>query len=411
MENFSEDAVTGAHLAVPSGRVLGRDPRRTTEYACGRGLRVGPNLRPPAFALLALLLALLAPANAGATRLKDVADLTGVRSNQLIGYGLVVGLDGTGDGVKAAFTRQSLTAMLQRLGVNVDASALKVENIAAVMVTADLPPFARQGSRLDVTVSSIGDCESLRGGTLLMTPLKGADNGVYAVAQGAVSIGGFSFGGRGGGGVQKNHPTTGRIVSGGLVEREVDVDFAATDHLRYALRHPDFTTAERLAVAINERFGRHLAVAADAGTVDVAVPEEYLKHPVPFAARLEEVQVTEDRAAKVILNERTGTVIMGSQVRLSTVAIAHGGLSISIKETPLVSQPSPLSTGGETVQATDSTVEVKEEERRLVVVPEGVSLADVVGALNALGVGPGDLIAILQALQAAGALHAELEII
>ncbi|HBB40914.1 MAG: flagellar biosynthesis protein FlgA [Nitrospirae bacterium CG18_big_fil_WC_8_21_14_2_50_70_55] len=374
-----------------------------------RGQRVAAAVRGLLFGLLVWVVVF--PTSAAATRLKDVAELTGVRSNQLIGYGLVVGLDGTGDGVKSTFTRQSLTAMLDRLGVNVDAASLKVENIAAVMVTADLPPFAHQGSHLDVTVSSIGDCESLRGGTLLMTPLKAADNGVYAVAQGAVSIGGFSFGGRGGGGVQKNHPTTGRIVSGGLVEREVEVDFGATDRLRYGLRHPDFTTAERLAAAINEKFGSPLAMAADAGTVEVQVPEEFLHHPVPFAARLEGVEVAEDRVAKVILNERTGTVVMGSEVRLSTVAIAHGGLSISIKETPLVSQPAPLSLGGTTVQATDSQVQVQEEERRLMVVAAGVSLAEVVGALNALGVTPGDLIAILQALQAAGALHAELEII
>ena len=402
---FSETTAAGAPRVAPARRIPGRSPRPATRSVRRRSVRPGVGL------LLALLLTLLAPARAVATRLKDVADLTGVRSNQLIGYGLVVGLDGTGDGVKSTFTRQSLTAMLQRLGVNVDAASLKVENIAAVMVTASLPPFARQGSRLDVTISSIGDCESLRGGTLLMTPLKGADNQVYAVAQGAISIGGFSFGGRGGGGVQKNHPTTGRIVSGALVEREVEVDFADTRRLRYALRNPDFTTAERLAVAINERFGRPLAQATDAGTVEVAVPDEYLHHPVPFAARLEGVEVKEDRVAKVILNERTGTVIMGADVRISTVAIAHGGLSITIKETPLVSQPAPLSTGGSTVEATDSQVEVKEEERRLALVPAGVSLAEVVNALNALGVGPGDLIAILEAMKAAGALHAELEII
>lgn len=402
MKPLAETWRSGARRVVDAGGLLGHlgHAGRWPRVSATRWLLAG---------LIGWLLA--GPAGVGATRLKDVADLAGVRSNQLIGYGLVVGLDGTGDGVKSTFTRQSLTAMLERLGVNVDAASLKVENIAAVMVTADLPPFAHQGARLDVTVSSIGDCESLRGGTLLMTPLKGVDNGVYAVAQGAVSIGGFSFGGHGGGGVQKNHPTVGRIVSGASVEREVELDFSAIGRLQYALHHPDFTTAERLAVAINERFGRNLAVAADAGTVEVEIPEEYLHHPVPFTARLEGVEVAEDRVAKVILNERTGTVIMGGEVRLSTVAIAHGGLSISIKETPLVSQPTPLSTGGTTVVATDSTVAVEEIERRLVVVPEGVSLAEVVGALNALGVGPGDLIAILQALQAAGALHAELEII
>ncbi|RMF82014.1 MAG: flagellar basal body P-ring protein FlgI [Nitrospirae bacterium] len=380
------------------------DPRRRTPRA-GLAARVAASL---AAALLALAGAAVP---AAATRLKDVADVVGVRSNQLIGYGLVVGLDGTGDGVKSTFTRQSLTAMLRRLGVTVDATALKVENVAAVAVTADLPPFAREGSRLDVTVSSIGDAESLRGGTLLMTPLKGPDGKVYAVAQGAVSVGGFSFGGRGGGGVQKNHPTTGRIASGALVEREIPYELTGHDTLRLALRRPDFTTAERIAVAIDGRFGERIAEAQDPGTVVVRIPDRYRERPVPFAARLEGIEVQEDQVARVVLNERTGTVIMGEEVRLSTVAIAHGGLSISIKETPLVSQPAPLSTGGKTVEATDSQVEVKEEERRLAVVPAGVSLAEVVRALNALGVGPGDLIAILQALKAAGALHAELELL
>jgi flagellar P-ring protein precursor FlgI len=358
-----------------------------------------------------LLLSLAAAARSEATRLKDLADLTGVRNNQLIGYGLVVGLDGTGDGVKSTFTRQSLTSMLRRVGVTVDADALKVENIAAVVVTATLPPFARQGSRVDVTVASIGDSESLRGGVLVMTPLKGVDGEVYAVAQGPVSVGGFSFGGRGGGGVQKNHPTTGRIANGGLVEREVPVDFASLDRFRYALHEPDFTTAERTAIAINEHFGIEVAHPKDAGTIEVEIPAEYRKRPVFFAASLESVDVHEDRVARVVLNERTGTVIMGDDVRLSTVAISHGGLSITVTETPVVSQPNALSRGGRTVVETQSQVEVTQEERRLVMVQEGVSLAEVVRALNALGVGPGDLIAILQAAKAAGALHADLELI
>lgn len=358
-----------------------------------------------------LLLSLAAAARSEATRLKDLADLTGVRNNQLIGYGLVVGLDGTGDGVKSTFTRQSLTSMLRRVGVTVDAEALKVENIAAVVVTATLPPFARQGSRVDVTVASIGDSESLLGGVLLMTPLAGIDGEVYAVAQGPVSIGGFSFGGRGGGGVQKNHPTSGRIANGGLVEREVPVEFAALEQFRYALHEPDFTTAQRTAIAINEHFGIEVAHPTDAGTIEVEVPADYRAQPVLFAAALESIDVHQDRAARVVLNERTGTVIMGQDVRLSTVAISHGGLSITITETPVVSQPNPLSRGGQTVVETQSQVEVTQDERRLIMVEEGVSLAEVVRALNALGVGPGDLIAILQAAKAAGALHAELELI
>jgi flagellar P-ring protein precursor FlgI len=358
-----------------------------------------------------LLFSLAVAVPSEATRLKDLADLTGVRSNQLIGYGLVVGLDGTGDGVKSTFTRQSLTSMLRRVGVTIDAERLKVENIAAVVVTATLPPFARQGSHVDVTVASIGDSESLRGGVLLMTPLRAADGGVYAVAQGPVSIGGFSFGGRGGGGIQKNHPTTGRITNGGLVEREVPVDFAALERFRYALREPDFTTAQRTAIAINEHFGVEVARPTDAGTIEVEVPADYRDQPVLFAAALESIDVQQDHIARVVLNERTGTVIMGQDVRLSTVAISHGGLSISITETPLVSQPNPLSRGGQTVVETQSQVEVTQEERRLVVVEQGVSLSEVVRALNALGVGPGDLIAILQAAKAAGALQAELELI
>ena len=232
-----------------------------------------------------------------------------------------------------------------------------------------------------------------------------------AVAQGPVSIGGFSFGGRGGGGIQKNHPTAGRIANGGLVEREVPVDFASLDRFRYALHDPDFTTAERTAIAINERFGVEVAHAKDAGTIEVAVPDEYRDQPVLFAAKLESVDIHEDHVARVVLNERTGTVIMGDDVRLSTVAISHGGLSITVTETPVVSQPNALTRGGQTVVATQSQVEVTQEERRLVMVQEGVSLAEVVRALNALGVGPGDLIAILQAAKVAGALHADLELI
>jgi len=365
----------------------------------------------PGVVAVVSLLFLAAASRGEATRLKDFADLTGVRNNQLIGYGLVVGLDGTGDGQKSTFTRQSLTSMLRRVGVTVDAEALKVENIAAVVVTATLPPFARQGSRVDVTVSSIGDCESLRGGVLLMTPLKGADSQVYAVGQGPVSIGGFSFGGRGGGGVQKNHPTTGRVANGGLVEQEIPFDFTAQDRFRYALHEPDFTTAQRTAIAINQHFGMDVARPADAGTIEVEIPPEFRQQPVFFAAALESIDIQQDHPARVVLNERTGTVIMGQDVRLSTVAISHGSLSISITETPLVSQPQPLSAGGETVVATQSEVAVTEEERRLVIVDEGVSLAEVVRALNALGVGPGDLIAILQAAKAAGALHADLELI
>ncbi len=363
-------------------------------------------LRKAAAALLAAA-ALACPAKqATAARIKDIAQIQGVRENQLVGYGLVLGLEGTGDGKKSIFTVRSLANMLEKMGISVGAGDISVKNVAAVMVTAKMPPFARTGSRIDVTVSSIGDAKTLQGGTLLLTPLKGADGRVYAVAQGAVSTGGFQVSGAGAG-VQKNFPTVGRVVGGGLVEREVPNGFRDKRSLSLVLHRPDFTTASRVTRTINAAFARPVARTLDAGTIEMDVTGG---NPVQMVTRVESLDVTPDRAAKVVVNERTGTVVMGDDVRISTVAVAHGNLSIQIKESARVSQPAPFSKG-KTVVTPDSQVSVQEDNNRLLLVRPGVSIGDLVRALNALGVSPRDLIAIFQAIKAAGALEAELEII
>lgn len=358
-----------------------------------------------------LLLMLVAATAARAARIKDIASIRGVRQNQLVGYGLVVGLDGTGDGTKSLFTVQSLASMLERMGVTIDPDQLKVKNVAAVMITADLPPFARTGSRIDVLVNSIGDAKNLQGGTLLLTPLKAADGKVYAVAQGPVSTGGFAYGQGSGTGVQKNFPTVGRIVGGATIEREIASNFNQREELTLALHAPDFTTAMRVAQAINAAFGDSMANAPDAGTIKVSVPDIYRGRSVELVALIENLGVTPDRVSKVIINERTGTVIMGENVRIATIAIAHGNLSIQVSQSDSVSQPLPFSQGGQTVVTSDREVRVAEGSNPLFLVESGVSIGEVVRALNALGVSPRDLIAIFQALKAAGALEAELQII
>ncbi len=351
------------------------------------------------------------PSLAQAARIKDIANVRGVRQNQLVGYGLVVGLDGSGDSTKTEFTQQSLSSLLERMGVTVDPEDLKVENVAAVMVTAELPPFSRSGSRIDALVSSIGDAKNLQGGTLLLTPLKGLDGQVYAMAQGPVSTGGFSYGKGSGTGVQKNFPTAGRVVGGATIEREIRTRFNARESLTLALHKPDFTTATRMAMAINGAFADNLAAASDAGTVEVRVPDLYRGRTVELVALIEGIGVTPDSISKVIINERTGTVIMGENVRIATIAIAHGNLSIQVNKTDRVSQPLPFSRTGETVVTSDREMIVEEGTNPLFLVESGVSIGEVVRALNALGVSPRDLIAIFQALKAAGALQAELEII
>ena len=360
------------------------------------------------FVLVSVILTLFI-SHAHAVRIKDIMDIEGVRKNQLVGYGLVVGLNGTGDGNKSEFTVQSMASMLEKMGITVNAKDIKVDNVAAVMVTADLPPFARVGSKIDVLVSSIGDADNLQGGTLLFTPLKAADGKVYAVAQGPVSTGGFSSGGEGGK-VQKNFPTVGRVVGGAMIEREILSNFNQKRTLSLTLHNPDFTTAFRVAEAINAALYEQIAKTPDAGTVQVRISEKYSGNIVGLVTLIEGLDVTPDTTSKIVINERTGTVVMGDNVRISTIAVAHGNLSIQIKESEDVSQPLPFSQG-ETVVTPETEMSIEEEKNKLFLVESGVTIGEVVRALNALGVSPRDLIAIFQAIKAAGALQAELEII
>jgi flagellar P-ring protein precursor FlgI len=363
-------------------------------------------------ALACAALALNAPFGAPAfaePRIKDIADFEGVRENQLVGYGLVVGLAGSGDSLRnSPFTRESLAAMLERMGVSSTNGNLNTRNVAAVMVTANLPPFAAQGSRIDVAVSALGDARSLAGGQLLVTPLMGADQQVYAVAQGPVAIGGFSAQGQSGSSVSRGVPTAGRIASGALVERELDFDIAAQGELRLALRNPDFTTARRIAEAINGALGGDAARALSPGQVAVRRSDGYSGDMVALIAAIERLEVAVDAPARIVIDETSGVVVMGENVRVSTVAVAQGNLTISVNETPRVSQPAPLSEG-ETVVVPQSDVSVEEDAGDLAVI-EGVRLRDLVDGLNRLGVSPRDMISILQALKAAGAIQAEIEV-
>lgn len=367
-------------------------------------------------AVVMLLIAasgLAAPGAALAARLKDIAYIEGVRSNQLWGYGVVVGLNGTGDSQQSLFTAQSILNMLRRRGLTLTMNPrqLQLKNVAAAIVTADLPPFAHSGNRLDVVVSSLGDADSLQGGTLLQTPLFGADQEVYAVAQGPVSLGGgFSASGIGAS-AQKSHPTAAYISGGAIVEREVPVTMARGGVLTVSLQDPDFTTASRVARAINAHLKRTAATARDAGTVEVRVMDPRPEAIVQLATGIEALNVDPDQRARVVLNERTGTVIMGAAVRVMPVAIAHGSLTVRVKTDFGVSQPAPLSERGQTVVVPDTALSVQEGQgRSLSVLRPGVSLGELVAALNALGVTPQDLIAILEAIRAAGALQAEMEI-
>ncbi len=360
--------------------------------------------------IITLLIVFFVTAQAPAIRIKDLASIKGVRNNQLVGYGLIVGLNGTGDDDKTQFMNQTLANMLEKMGIVVDAAQVDVDNVAGVMVTAVLPPFAKVGARLDVTVSSIGNAENLQGGTLLMTPLKGADGQVYAVAQGPISIGGFEAGGASGSSIQKNHLLVGSIPGGALVEKEVPLDLSKKANLDVILNNPDFTTSIRMAQVISDSFGAGYAQAIDSGTVNVLLPAAYKNNIVSFIADLEALDVKPDSIAKVILNERTGTVVIGENVRISTVAVSHGNLSIIIKEQPGVSQPLPFS-GGETAVVPQTQVQIREEKSNLILLPEGASIGAVIRGLNAIGVTPRDLIAILQAIKAAGALQAKIELI
>jgi flagellar P-ring protein precursor FlgI len=354
-----------------------------------------------------------------ASRIKDIADFEGVRDNLLIGYGLVVGLNGTGDGLdNSEFTKQSLVAMLERLGVNTrDVSmtigsntGLKSKDVAAVMVTAKLPPFARQGTKIDITVSAVGDATNLTGGTLLVTPLLGADGEVYSVAQGQVATGAFSAQGAAAS-VTRNIPTSGRIANGGIVEREIPFDLARMETVQIDLKNPDFTTARRIAEAVNAYLGTDVARPADPATVRVHVPPRYRGDTVALMTDVEQLRVQPDQLARVVIDEHSGTIVMGENVRISTVAIAQGNLTIRITETPQVSQPSPFSATGTTVTVPRTEISVEEgAEKKLAVMQNSVTLQDLVNGLNALGIGPRDLITILQAVKAAGALQAELSV-
>ncbi|MEM6627272.1 MAG: flagellar basal body P-ring protein FlgI [Pseudomonadota bacterium] len=353
----------------------------------------------------------IAPLSAEAgSRLKDIVDIEGVRDNQLLGYGLVVGLNGTGDSLRnSPFTEQSLEAMLERLGVNTRAANLNTNNVAAVMVTANLPPFSANGGRIDVTVSALGDADSLEGGTLLVTPLLGADGQAYAVAQGSVAVGGFTASGDSGSGVTQNIPTNGRIPNGAVIERELPFNIAAQTTLRLSLRNPDFTTAQRIAMAINAYLGAPAAKANDPATVRLVRPNMYPGDMATLLSEIERLEVEPDQPAKVIINESTGVIVMGDNVRVSTVAIAQGNLTIQVQETPAVSQPNPFAEG-DTVVVPQTDVGVSNDYADLTYLEGGLPLRDLVSGLNALGVTPRDMISILQALKTAGALQAEIEV-
>lgn len=365
-------------------------------------------------ALGMLALTQLAPAPAHAqSRIKDIADFEGVRDNMLVGYGLVVGLNGTGDDLgDAEFTRQSMVAMLERLGINVreQIEDLESDNIAAVMATATLPPFSRQGARIDVNISAIGTAESLQGGTLLVTPMVGADGEVYAVAQGNLAVGGFSAGGDAET-IVKGVPTSARIANGGIVEREIDFNLNSMQDMSVILRNPDFTTARRVSDAINAYLGEVTARASDPGTVRLTIPERYEQNVVALLTDIEQLRVEPDQIARVVIDENTGTIVMGENVRINRVAIAQGNLTIRVTESQQVSQPSPFSETGTTEVVDRTNIEVDEgEDNQLGIMDGGVSLQELVNGLNSLGVGPRDMITILQAIKTSGALQAEIEV-
>jgi flagellar P-ring protein precursor FlgI len=343
------------------------------------------------------------------SRLKDLVSLEGVRDNQLMGYGLVVGLAGTGDKQLTIFSYQALTNMLKRLGITVDPTVMQVKNMASVMVTATLPPFAQPGTKIDVTSSAMGDAQSLRGGVLLLTPLKGADGNVYAAAQGPVITGGF-IAGRGGTSQTVNHPTVGRTPAGGIVE-VAPPSVAPSTHLKLQLHQADFITAARVAEVVNKHFEATVAHADNPGVVVVDVPEAYLKRTVEFVAELEDLSVEADKKAKVVINERTGTIVIGKEVRISPVSIMHGTLTVEVRTKLEVSQPAPLSTGGKTEVVPQVDVKATEEKAKNITLPKGATVEELVRALQAIGSTPRDVIAILQSLHSAGALDAEIEVL
>lgn len=367
---------------------------------------------PLLMAGLMLAAVLLLPVSAFATsRIKDIADFEGVRDNQLVGYGLVVGLNGTGDDLKkSVFTRESLIGMLERLGVNARDTKLDTKNVAAVMVTAALPPFGRQGTRIDIQIAALGDADSLQGGTLLVTPLLGADSEVYAVAQGPVAIGGYTASGDAST-VTKGVPTSGRIANGAIIEREVGFAMNSMQNVKITLRNPDLTTAQRVADAINGYLSLDAARPLDPTTVQVTIPPTFNGDTVALLTKIEQLPVEPDEVAKVVIDENNGVIVMGANVRISTVAIAQGNLTIRVTETPQVSQPNAFSNTGTTTTVPRTNIQVDEQNgQKLAVVPAGVTLQELVNGLNALGIGPRDMISILQSIKAAGALQADIEV-
>jgi flagellar P-ring protein FlgI len=345
---------------------------------------------------------------ASLVRIKDITRPSGARQNQLMGYGLIVGLEGTGDGTQTVFTNQMIANMLQRFNLTVPATGLRAGNVAAVMLVADLPPFVKSGDRIDVVISSMGDASSLQGGILLQAPLQGADGQVYAVAQGAISIGGFSSQG-GGSKVSKNHPTVGRIPGGATVEAEVPMPLVKDGLLSLSLNSPDFVTATRVAAAINKAQGKEISRARDEATIDIQVPENYTNMIPQLLSDVGKLEVTPDSTARVVINERTGTIVVGGSVKITPIAVAHQGLSVKITTDYNVSQPAPRSKG-ETVVTPQATIEAEEKEASLAKI-DGGTIEELVKSLNAIRVTPRDIIAILQAIKQAGALQADLEIL
>lgn len=363
------------------------------------------------FSIIGAVFLLAGGQAAASSRIKDIADFEGVRENQLVGYGLVVGLNGTGDNIKSInFAKESLISMLDQLGINARDGQLKSKNIAAVMVTASLPPFARQGSRIDVMVSAMGDAKSLQGGTLIATPLSGANGEVYAVAQGQIATGSVSAQGNNAS-VTRGVPTSGRIANGAIIENEIDFALDSLKNIRIALRNPDFTTARRISDAINAMLGQPASKALDPATVDLQIPQEYEDKVVDLMTKVEQLQVQPDQLAKVVIDESSGIIVIGKDVKINRLAIAQGNLTIKISEIPMVSQPLPFS-NGMTVTQNVTAIDVNEEvNSRLSVLDTGVNLQELVDGLNALGVTPRDLISILQAVKASGALQADIEVI
>lgn len=397
----------GTEFALPDPTPIHGDG-----YGAGMGIpMLSLLLRALLTSLMALIVSLapLTAAQAATARIKDIVNIEGVRDNQLVGYGLVVGLNGTGDGLSnSPFTKQSLQAMLERLGVNTRGENMRTGNVAAVMVTANLAAFSTQGSRLDVNVASLGDASSLQGGTLLVTPLMGADGEVYAIAQGSVTINGFKASGDAAT-IISGVPTTGRISSGGLIEREIAFNLGAQRSLRLALKNPDLTTARRVALSINDFIGVPCATPEDPATVRITLPQNFNGNIVDLLTDVEQLVVDTDQPAKIIIDENSGIIVMGKDVRVATVAVAQSNLTVTIAETPQVSQPAPFSNGVTTeVPRTDLNVNLVNSD--LTVVKESVSLQQLVDGLNSLGISPRDLIAILQAIKASGALQADIEV-